>query len=910
MTEKELLLLESGADRAASERRFADAAAILKNLVKQSPDNFDTWLKLSAMARAGGDFTGAREAVASALSLRPLDFVALMLKATILNAAGEYDAAGPAYGEALAQAPIQIPPAMAAAVAVAKERFGNWQAEQSQHLRQAVQKVTAVTPKLDRFITNTVHITDADRDGPTHFCYPELPAIAFHPRDHFPWMRQLELATDDILAEFLAAVKSEATELVPYISYPTDVPVRQWEVLNNNPDWTAIHLVKNGETIEANIRHCPQLMQLLKAIPQPDVENAGPNVMFSLLAPGAHIPPHTGVANTRLVCHLPLIVPEGCWFRVGDETRLWQRGEAWVFDDTIEHEALNPSQELRVILIFDVWHPALDASERAGVKEVISAVGGGGQRIVSAGTAIEMDKAEGFRQFESGEYRQAVAAYQRALKRNPGNLEVWNNLGNAFASLGEIDPAIEAFEKAIAIRPDLAVLYVNYAKALTPLDRDAERQALMRRAVKVAPEDPDILVELGLAEAAMQNFDAAETAYRKAIRLSSGFTPAYLEFGLMLENLNRIDALESMLSEARSNGIECGELDFLRAWVLRRQGQFTEAMPLAEATPESVSPVRRAQLIAELADQLGDTEKAFGAFVKMNEEAVAAFPVAATDQGYGEDVAEVQRLLLPDNVAKWTSLNVDLNPAPPTFIMGFPRSGTTLLDTMLMNVSNFHVLEELPVVRQIEYALGAQDRIGKIDSLEANRLRQLYFESLQLIAPCTPDKTVIDKHPLHMARIPIIHRIFPDAKIIFVERHPCDVVLSCFMANFQLNRAMRHFSKLADAAELYDKVFDAWFKAKAALPLNTHVVRYENLVSNLEVEMRGLLDFLEIDWNPLVLDNQKAAAGRQHIRTASYAQVTEPIYSRASGRWHRYRSQIAPILPILKPWADQMEYEI
>ena len=910
MTDKETLLLERDADRAASERRFADAAAILKNITEQSPDKFDIWLKLSAMARAGGDMPGARAAVTSALSLQPLDFVALMLKATILNAQGEYEVAGPAYGEALAQAPTLIPPAMAGAVAVAKERFGNWQAEQSQRLRSAVQKVTAVTPKLDRFITNALHVTEADREGPTHFCYPELPAIAFHPRDHFPWMRQLELATDDINAEFLAAVASEATELVPYISYPADVPVRQWDVLNNNPDWTAIHLVKNGEIIEANVRHCPQLMRILQAIPQPDIENAGPNIMFSLLAPGAHIPPHTGVANTRLVCHLPLIVPEGCWFRVGDDTRSWQRGEAWVFDDTIEHEALNPSQELRVILIFDVWHPALDTSERAGVREVISAVGGGGQRIVSAGTAIEMDKAEGFRQFESGEYRQAIAAYQRVLARNPTDYEVWNNLGNAFASLGEIDDAIEAFEKAIAIRPDIAVLYVNYAKALTPLDRDADRQALTRLAIEACPDDVDILVELGLAEAAMQNFDAAETAYRKAIHLSNGFTPAYLEFGLMLENLNRIDVLESMLAEARSKGIESGELDFLRAWVLRRQGQFAEAIPLAEATPESVSPVRRAQLIAELADQLGDTDKAFGAFVKMNEEAVAAFPAAAADQGFGEDVEEVQALLASDKVSKWRVLNVALNPAPPIFIMGFPRSGTTLIDTMLMNVSNFHVLEELPVVRQIEYALGAQDRIAEIDSSEANRLRQLYFESLQLIAPCSPDKTVVDKHPLHMARMPLIHRIFPDAKIVFVERHPYDVVLSCFMANFQLNRAMRHFSTLADAAELYDKVFDAWYKAKAALPLNTHVVRYENLVSNLEFEMRGLLDFLEIDWNPSVLDNQKAAAGRQHIRTASYAQVTEPIYSRASGRWHRYRSQIAPILPILKPWADRMGYEI
>ena len=116
-------------------------------------------------------------------------------------------------------------------------------------------------------------------------------------------------------------------------------------------------------------------MALLARLPQPHVTGAGPNAMFSLLAPGAHIPPHTGITNSRLVCHLPLIVPEGCWFRVGDETRLWQRGKAWVFDDTVDHEAMNPSAELRVVMIFDILHPALDPAEKAGIKAVIEAGG-------------------------------------------------------------------------------------------------------------------------------------------------------------------------------------------------------------------------------------------------------------------------------------------------------------------------------------------------------------------------------------------------------------------------------------------------------------------------------------------------------------------------------------------------------
>src|SRR5204863_641090 len=143
--------------------------------------------------------------------------------------------------------------------------------------------------------------------------------------------------------------------------------------LNRNRAWTAIHLLQNGETITANARHCPATMALLATLDQPHIKRRGPNAMFSLLAPGTRIPPHTGVANTRLVCHLPLIVPEGCWFRVGAETRAWEVGEAFLFDDTIEHEAMNPSDKLRVVFIIDAWHPDLSPGERDAVAAVLAA---------------------------------------------------------------------------------------------------------------------------------------------------------------------------------------------------------------------------------------------------------------------------------------------------------------------------------------------------------------------------------------------------------------------------------------------------------------------------------------------------------------------------------------------------------
>ena len=208
---------------------------------------------------------------------------------------------------------------------------------------------------------------------PTHFAYPGLREREFHDDEDFPWLAALEAATESIVEDFHRVMAEERAELVPYIQYSSSAPLRQWAELNHNRDWTAIHLVQNGVTVEANARHCPATMALLPRLDQAAIPGRGPNAMFSLLAPGTHIPPHNGVSNARLVCHLPLIVPPGCWFRVGAERREWTVGKAWVFDDTIEHEAMNTSEELRVLLIIDTWHPDLSVEEREAVSAIVAA---------------------------------------------------------------------------------------------------------------------------------------------------------------------------------------------------------------------------------------------------------------------------------------------------------------------------------------------------------------------------------------------------------------------------------------------------------------------------------------------------------------------------------------------------------
>lgn len=374
------MTLVAEADRAAAAGDLRLAADMLERAAVAAPDDAQIWMKLAALRRGLGQPARALDAVNRALAVRELDFMALALKAMLLEKLRPA-AAGEAWAHALVQRPADgLPAAMDAVLARGEALRDQWVADRAGRLAAVADGLGALSEdeawRIDRFRSNVLRTTRTYHSQPTHFAFPGLVEREFHPRDQHPWLADMEAATDEIAAEMQAAMGAERAELVPYIQYDEHEAMAQWRPLNQSRDWTAIHLIRNGQLIEANARHCPRTLELLGRLPQPDIEGAGPNAMFSLLAPGTHIPPHTGINNARLVCHLPLVVPAGCWFRVGAETREWRRGSAFLFDDTIEHEAMNPSEQLRVVFIFDVWHPGLTMAEREAVRRVIAAEGG------------------------------------------------------------------------------------------------------------------------------------------------------------------------------------------------------------------------------------------------------------------------------------------------------------------------------------------------------------------------------------------------------------------------------------------------------------------------------------------------------------------------------------------------------
>ncbi|HMG46703.1 MAG TPA: sulfotransferase [Allosphingosinicella sp.] len=544
---------------------------------------------------------------------------------------------------------------------------------------------------------------------------------------------------------------------------------------------------------------------------------------------------------------------------------------------------------------------------------------------------------EGYALQTQGRLAEAIACYEQVVAQDPGDWEIWNNLGNARRAAGDRGGAIEALIQASLVRPDLAAIHYNLGvslaeagrleeavrafgdavrlgpdhppalldlgRALRLLGRHGEALPPLARAAQLAPGAPDIQLERGRAYSGLGRFDEADEAYRQALALQPGLAAAFLERGLLLERGNRLDRLPALLDEAAEQGV-C-DLPYLRALALERDGKLDEALVEAQAATDD--PARRALLVGRLADKAGDVATAFEAYAEMNR--LAGQGSQANAKAYRAHVAALGEMLTPAYAAAWSKAEPARGRPAPVFLVGFPRSGTTLLDTLLMGHPRVHVLEEEPILQRVGEGLGDFARLPSLGLDEANRLRALYFAELDAFDPAARGKTVVDKLPLNILGAPLIHRLFPEAKLIFAKRHPCDVVLSCFMQNFDLNDAMANFLDLGDAARLYDLVLAFWTRARAILPLDVHEVRYEALVENKEAEMRALTGFLGLPWDERVLDHQGTALRRGPIVTPSYAQVAQPIYRRAAGRWQRYRDQLAPVLPILAPWAELMGYE-
>jgi len=360
---------------------FDSARRAFQRAVDADGSTARQWVNVALACQQLRDEASEEAALFKALTVDPCDLLALILRGALFERQGKPNQAASAYGAAATVSPPidrltpDLRPAVTYAMTFREQHYqalGTFLDERLEPHFKACGETG-----LERFRLSLDILTGRKQrfdSQPMRYFVPQLPVVEFFERSTFPWLDAVEASWEDIRDEFLSVLRADQDGFVPYITYGADQPVAQWKELNHSPRWSVFHLVKDGKPVAEHASRCPTTMATWSQTPWPEQAGRTPVAMFSLLKPRTRIPPHVGASNCRLVTHLPLIVPPGCSFRVGNQTREWVPGKAWVFDDTIEHEAINDSDQLRVVLIFDTWHPLLRPEERRMITAMNAAL--------------------------------------------------------------------------------------------------------------------------------------------------------------------------------------------------------------------------------------------------------------------------------------------------------------------------------------------------------------------------------------------------------------------------------------------------------------------------------------------------------------------------------------------------------
>ena len=356
-------------DLASARMAFERATAAAKNDVRG-------WLLLAQTCASQGDRAAEEQALDRALIAEPRHLVALLAKGELLEARGEDRAAVSYFSIALQTDATGLPPALAArlrhAAAAVEAAGGRFAAHLDQSLVRAGVAPDQRPPRFAEALDIMAGRKEVQLQQPTSFFYPGLPQTTFYDPRGFDWVAGFEAAAPAMRAEveqLLAGTES----FHPYVEGDANRPNRGHALLGD-ARWSAFDLWRGGEEVAENARRCPATMAALRTAPLPFIAGRSPMALFSQLRPRTHIPPHWGMLNTRLICHIPLIVPPHCRLRVGNDVREVQAGKAMIFDDSIQHEAWNDSDETRVVLLFEIWRPELDAAERAALTAMFEAI--------------------------------------------------------------------------------------------------------------------------------------------------------------------------------------------------------------------------------------------------------------------------------------------------------------------------------------------------------------------------------------------------------------------------------------------------------------------------------------------------------------------------------------------------------
>ncbi|MGH8320963.1 MAG: tetratricopeptide repeat-containing sulfotransferase family protein [Gammaproteobacteria bacterium] len=503
----------------------------------------------------------------------------------------------------------------------------------------------------------------------------------------------------------------------------------------------------------------------------------------------------------------------------------------------------------------------------------------------------------------------------RVLKLYPDFPQALHLLGLCQWSEGELTVAAESLARAANLNPTEAQTYHDLGDVYSKQGCWSEAVQAYLRAIELRPGYPDSYVNLGAVYENIGDHDQAERVYRRALELNPRLAAAAASLAAMYESGNHLQEAEQLVQTALSEDADDPVANLTRAQIDLRAGRQREAVArLEKLLQKPLAPRNQSLALARLGtayESFGEYDRAFKTFIAAKQ---ALDPGQSTDTGPGfytlETAARIAEYL--ETLMNPKASPAALTDASPVFLVGFPRSGTTLLDQILSSHSRLSVLEEKDnlrdTLRDFVTTDAGLERFATLDEAALEPYRELYWKRVAEFQPeRVPGQIFVDKLPLNTIFLPLIQRLFPDTRFIFAVRDPRDVVLSCFMRAFGLNEAMRNFLTLADAVRYYTVVMKIGIDSMQHLGRSVHLIRYEALVDDVESEARRLCAFLGLEWESQMLRFQETA--RKHrINTPSYHQVVQPVYTSARERWRHYEKHLQPVLPQLQPFVEFFDY--
>ena len=481
---------------------------------------------------------------------------------------------------------------------------------------------------------------------------------------------------------------------------------------------------------------------------------------------------------------------------------------------------------------------------------------------------------------------EAIIAYNRAISINPKYPEAYNNMGNSYKEIGKHKEAIIAYRNAISIKP-------NYAEAFNNLGNVFQEQ---------------------------DKLELAMEAYKKATSLKSEYSEAWTNGAEALEKWNKLDDLEDWLKQAHKNfKIAPPDISYLQSKLLWRKRERKEALKLISTINlKAVTENRKLgflNLKAKCFESSKNFSKAYDCFFEMNLLAKKSetYLNSNSDKFFEITKNQLEQLKLKVNSGVTDKEDTGMSNSP-VFLVGFPRSGTTLMDSILRSHSKIEVLEEKPTVvaaKAIIRKNGYNEIHNKVFPVDIiSEAKAAYTKELRKHIKSFDTKSIcIDKMPLNLIEVPLINQIFPEAKFILALRHPFDTILSCWMQDFKINAAMANMVDLDRIVDLYCIAMETFKICRSKYNLNVHTIRYEDLLEDLKRESSTLLTFLDLNWEATMKDYRSTALNRGRINTPSYSQVSQPIYKEAKYRWVNYRRYLDKYADQIEPWIQEFGYE-